>query len=74
MFYLIVEDTKGFKLVDCSDRQNCLFARLTEIQNENPASQPVVIDSKALRAGFLVDGFGNAALDPGNYLVSLDFL
>lgn len=73
MYYLIVDDGKGFKLVDVSDRQSDLFPLIADAQDENPASQPVILDDKALRAGFLVDGFGNVALDK-NYLVSLDSL
>jgi hypothetical protein len=74
MFYLVVEDAKGFKLVDYSDQQSYLFTRLADVQNENPASQPVILDDRALRAGFLVDGFGNVELENRNYLVSLDSL
>lgn len=73
MFYLIVEDGKGFRLVDCSDRQRDLFPLIADAQEENPASQPVILDDKALRAGFLVDEFGNVALEKG-YLVPLDLL
>jgi len=73
MYYLIVDDGKGFKLIDVSDRQSDLFSLIADAQEENPASQPVIIDDKALRAGFLVDGFGNVALE-SKYLVSLDSL
>lgn len=74
MFYLVVETKKGFKLVDYSDQQSYLFARLADVQNENPASQPVIMDEKALRAGFLVDGLGTVALDDGMFLVPLSEL
>jgi hypothetical protein len=74
MFYLIVDDGKGFRLVDFSDRQSDLFPLIEDAQDENPASQPVILDDKALRAGFLVDGFGNVVTEGRNYLVSLDSL
>lgn len=73
MFYLVVDDGKGFKLVDYSDQQSYLFTRIADVQNQNPASQPIVLDDKAARAGFLVDGFGNVIIE-GGYLISLDDL
>ncbi|MNC68408.1 hypothetical protein D3C75_1189960 [compost metagenome] len=75
MFYLVAKTDKGlFELVDFSESQKNLLPQLTELQNENPASQPVVYDDKALRAGFLVDGFCIVALENQKYLIPLDEL
>ena len=74
MFYLVMQCEKGPRLVDFSDTANDLLRRVPVLLNENAASVPVVYDDKAMRAAFLVDGFGIVALEDGNYLVSLDDL
>jgi hypothetical protein len=74
MFYLVTESQKGYKLIGLSDRQLDLTAQIPALLDKNPASSPVVYDDKALRAGFLVDGFGIVAQEGDGYLVPLDDL
>lgn len=74
MFYLVVQSEKGHKLVDFSDHAKDILPRIPELLEENPASMPYVMDDKAMRAGFLVDGFGIVALDSGDMLVPLSEL
>lgn len=74
MFYLVTQCEVGLKLVGCSDHMKDLTQRIPELLNENAASMPVVMDDKAMRAAFLVDGYGIVALDSGDLLVPLNEL
>lgn len=74
MFYLVMQCAKGPRLIDVSDTANDLIQKVPKYLNENAASEPVVYDEKAMRAAFLVDGFGIVALENEDYLISLDDL
>lgn len=74
MFYLIVQSQNGHRLVDFSDKTEDLFPQIENLQDENAASVPVIFDDKALRAAYLVDGFGIVAQESDGYLVLLDDL
>lgn len=74
MFYLITQSQNGHRLVDFSDRTEDLLPQVSNLANDNAASLPVIYDEKAMRAAYLVDGFGIIAQENDGYLVLLDDL
>lgn len=73
MFYLVTQAQEGYKLVDLAMKVGDLTPRIQSLLNENAAAFPAIYDEKAMRAAFLVDGFGVVAEEAG-FLISLDDL
>lgn len=74
MFYLVTQSQNGHRLVDFSDKMDELLPQIDPLLSQNAAALPVIYDEKAMRAAFLVDGFGIIAQEGDGYLVSLDDL
>lgn len=71
MYYLTHLDEQGHKLIDFGNNYEPLAAQVSDRKNKNAACKAFIFNDKALRAAFLVDGFGIAQLDEGNYLIPL---